>query len=69
MALYRFLFAPVLLAVAVLIGSHERTAAHPVPSAPPAADATAVGPRVDPAAVTASRATAAAISALPAAAR
>ncbi len=38
MALYRFLFAPVLLAVAALIGARDR-AATPPRSAPPAAQA------------------------------
>jgi hypothetical protein len=40
MALYRFLFAPVLLAVAVLLGSQHRTASTPpAPAAPASVEA------------------------------
>jgi hypothetical protein len=39
MALYRFLFAPVLLAVAVLAGSHGRTASGPPARPEPVAGA------------------------------
>ena len=51
MALYRFLFAPVLLAVAVFVGSGQRP--RPAPPAPtavhaaPAAEPTAVRPAVE----------------------
>jgi len=46
MALYRFLFAPVLLALAVLLGARERAATAPpaAPSAPIAADAQRASP-------------------------
>jgi hypothetical protein len=51
MALYRFLFAPVLLAIAVLIGTPDRAAteaARSRPAAPARADAEPVAPAASP---------------------
>jgi hypothetical protein len=49
MALYRFLFAPVLLAVAVLLGSHPRPASRPPAPAAVEAGAEARGAEAAPA--------------------
>jgi hypothetical protein len=48
--LFRFLFAPVLLAVAVLTGAHDRPApaAQPAAAAPATLRAEAVAPRATP---------------------